>query len=324
LGSLINYIIRRVLFMIPVFIGVTLFTFLIGNAAGNPINLIRLAFKGTLPQNVYLQLVAYYHIGENPLIRYLYYLWDLIHFDLGLSITSQRPVASEIGPWVWTTLYLQLSALALALLIGIPIAIYSARHQHSKSDTTITGIAIFGYSTPTFWLGIIFIYIFSFYLRVLPSSGAVSAITPWWGNWTLDRIAHLILPMTVLTYVQLATIIRLLRGNLLEVLKQDYILAAMASGLKERAVIYGHALRNAITPIITIIGLSLGASLAGAPGLETAFSWPGLGYEFTQAALALDIPTVLGITVIISVMVLVANLATDLVYGFLDPRVRVS
>jgi len=324
MSGLLTYIIRRVLFMIPVFIGVTLFTFVVGNAAGNPINLILISFKGHLDPGILAQLEAYYHVGQNPFVRYLYYLWDLLHFDLGISLQSQLPVAREIGAWTWTTLYLQFSALALSIVIGIPVAVFSARHQYSKADVAITGVAVFGYSTPTFWLGIILIYIFSFYLRWLPSAGAVSAVTPWWGNWILDRIAHLILPMTVLAYVQVAVIVRLLRGNMLEVLRQDFILAAYASGLKERAIIYGHALKNAITPIVTIIGLSIGTALAGAPALETAFTWPGLGFEFVQAAGALDLPTVMGITVIIAIMVLLANLATDIVYGILDPRVRVS
>ena len=146
----------------------------------------------------------------------------------------------------------------------------------------------------------------------------------WWGNSILDRIAHLILPTAVLTYVEVATFVRLIRANMLEVMRQDYILAARASGLSERTVTYRYALRNAISPVVTIIGLSFGAALAGAPALETTFSWPGLGYAFTQAALTLDIPLVEGITIVITIMVLIANLITDLVYAMIDPRVTVQ
>ena len=146
----------------------------------------------------------------------------------------------------------------------------------------------------------------------------------WWGNSILDRIAHLILPTAVLTYVEVATFTRLIRANMLEVMRQDYILAARASGLSERTVTYRYALRNAISPVVTIVGLSFGAALAGAPALETTFSWPGLGYAFTQAALTLDIPLVEGITIVITVMVLIANLITDLVYAMIDPRVTVQ
>jgi ABC-type dipeptide/oligopeptide/nickel transport system permease component len=168
------------------------------------------------------------------------------------------------------------------------------------------------------------IIIFSFNLGWLPSSGAISVSYAWWGNPVLDQIAHLILPTLVLTYVSLATIVRLVRANMLEVMRQDYILAARASGLSERTVTYRYALRNAISPVVTIIGLGFGAALGGAPALETTFSWPGLGYAFTQAALTLDIPLVQGITIVITAMVLVANLVTDLTYALLDPRVTID
>ena len=134
----------------------------------------------------------------------------------------------------------------------------------------------------------------------------------------------MILPTAVLTYVSLATIVRLVRANMLEVMRQDYILAARASGLSENTVTYRYALRNAISPVVTIIGLGFGAALAGAPALETTFSWPGLGYEFTQAALTLDIPLVEGITIVITIMVLIANLITDMTYAMIDPRVTIE
>ena len=219
---------------------------------------------------------------------------------------------------------LQILSLIFSIVIGIPVGVYSAKHQYSKMDYAITSTAIFGYSMPTFWLGIMLIIIFSLCLGWLPSSGAISVSYPWWGNRILDQIAHLILPTLVLTYVSLATIVRLVRANMLEVMRQDYILAARASGLSERTVTYRYALRNAISPVVTIIGLGFGAALGGAPALETTFSWPGLGYAFTQAALTLDIPLVQGITIVITAMVLVANLITDLTYALLDPRVTID
>jgi ABC-type dipeptide/oligopeptide/nickel transport system permease component len=219
---------------------------------------------------------------------------------------------------------LQILAIVLAIVIGIPVGVYSSKHQYSKADYAITTTAIFGYSMPTFWLGIMLIIIFSLDLGWLPGSGAGSVSSYWWGNPFLDWFAHLILPTLVLTYVDLATIVRLIRANMLEVMRQDYILAARASGLSERTVTYRYALRNAISPVVTIIGLGFGAALGGAPALETTFSWPGLGYAFTEAALALDIPLVQGITIVITLMVLVANLITDLAYAFLDPRVTID
>jgi ABC-type dipeptide/oligopeptide/nickel transport system permease component len=212
----------------------------------------------------------------------------------------------------------------LAVVIGIPVGVYSAKKQYSNADYAITSVAIFGYSMPTFWLGIMLIIVFSFYLGWLPSSGAQGISFFWWGNPILDHLAHLVLPVTVLTYVTLAAIVRLVRANMLEVLRQDYILAARSSGLSDRTVTYRYALRNAISPVVTLVGLSFGAALGGAPATETTFSWPGLGYAFAQAALNLDIPLVQGITVVITIMVLVANLITDMAYVALDPRVRID
>ena len=308
--------------MIPVFIGVAILTFAVGNAAGNPIDLIRAGLRNPNPA-VLAALRAYYHLDQPTWLRFLYWLGELVQGNLGVSI-SGRPVASQIAPWTFTTLELQILSLILAVVIGIPVGVYSSKHQYSKRDYAITTTAIFGYSMPTFWLGIMLIVIFSLDLGWLPSNGAVSVSSLWWGNGFLDQIAHLILPTVVLTYVSLATIVRLVRANMLEVMRQDYILAARASGLSEHTVTYRYALRNAISPVVTIIGLGFGAALAGAPALETTFSWPGLGYAFTQAALTLDIPLVEGITIVITIMVLVANLITDLVYAMIDPRVTVD
>lgn len=322
MASVLRYIVRRLLFMIPVFLGVAILTFGVGNAAGNPIDLIRAGLRYPSPA-VLEALKKYYHLDQPVWVRFLYWLWDLLHGNLGVSV-SGRPVASQIGAWTFTTLELQVLALLLSVAIGVPIGVYSAKHQYSKMDYLITSTAIFGYSMPTFWLGIMLIILFSLDLGWLPSSGAISVSRLWWGSTLLDQISHLILPTAVLTYVELATFVRLVRANMLEVLRQDYILAARASGLSERTVTYRYALRNAISPVVTIIGLGFGAALGGAPALETTFSWPGLGFAFTEAAEHLDIPLVQGITIVITVMVLVANIITDLAYAFLDPRVRID
>jgi len=317
-----RYLIRRLLFMIPVFLGVSILTFAVGNAAGDPIALIRIGLKNPSPA-VLEALRRYYHLDQPLHVRFLSWLWNLLHGDLGTSVTG-RSVADQIGGWAVTTLELQVISLILAVAIGIPVGVLSAKRQYSRLDYAVTTIAIFGYSMPTFWLGIMLIIIFSFNLGWLPSSGAKALTFLWWGNPILDHIAHLVLPVFVLTYVNLATIVRLVRSNMLEVLRQDYILAARSSGLPERTVTYRYALRNAITPVITIVALSFGVALAGAPATETAFSWPGLGLAFARAALVLDIPLVQGITIVITLMVLAANIIMDLTYALLDPRVRVE
>ncbi len=322
MASITKYIIRRLLFMIPVFLGVSIMTFAIVNAAGDPITLIRQGLRSAPPQ-VIEALRVYYHVDQPLYIRYLYWLWDILHGNLGVSI-SGTPVADRIGPWVLTTLELQIPALILAVLIGVPLGIYSAVHQYSKRDVAVTSFALFGYSFPTFWLGLMMIIIFSLYLGWLPSAGASGITRLWWGSEIGDALAHLLMPLLVLTYVQLATFVRLMRGNMLQTLREDYVLAARASGLSERTVMYKHAMRNAITPIVTIVGLAFGSSLAGAPGLETTFSWPGLGYQFVRATYSLDIPMIVGLTIVITVMLMFANLLVDLIYGWIDPRVRLG
>ncbi len=322
MGSILRYIVRRLLFMIPVFLGVAILTYAVGNAAGDPITLIRVGLRNPTPQ-VLEALRRYYHLDRPVYERFLLWLWDLLHGNLGVSI-SGRPVAQQIGAWALTTLELQIISIVLAVVIGIPVGVYSAKHQYTRRDYAITTAAVFGYSMPVFWLGIMLIIVFSFEFGLLPSSGSKGISFLWWGDPFLDHLAHLVLPVTVLTYVSLATIVRLVRANMLEVLRQDYILAARASGLSERTVTYRYALRNAISPVVTVVGLGFGASLSGAPATETTFTWPGLGYAFAQAALVLDIPLVQGITVVITIMVLIANLIMDLSYAVLDPRIRID
>ncbi|HYB07973.1 MAG TPA: ABC transporter permease [Nitrososphaerales archaeon] len=323
MGGLLNYVVRRLLFAIPVFLAVSVITYLITNSAGDPVNIVRMGIRSITAAQL-AQLRAFFHTDQPVYIRYFYWLSDFLRGNLGQSLYTGS-VAAKILPWVGTTLELQIPALCLSLAIGIPTGIYSARHQYSKGDYTITTAAIFGISMPTFWIGIMSIILFSYYLRWLPAFGAYSAYPPyWWGSPTLDALAHVILPLSVLTLVSIATITRLTRVNMLEVLRQDYVLAARASGLPESKVIYKHALKNAITPVVTIVGLSFGTLLAGAPALETTFSWPGLGFAFVTAATKLDLPVVLALTMIITIMVLIANIATDLAFAFLDPRVRIT
>lgn len=323
MAGLWRYILRRILFMIPVFIAVSLLTFLVTALAGDPVAIVRLALHRISASQI-AALQSYYHTNEPIFVRYFYWLFSFVQGDLGTSLRGGT-VASKVLPWIGTTLELQLLALFFSLLIGVPLGVYSAVKQYSKADMAITTFAIFGYSMPTFWLGIEAIILFSLYLRWLPYGGALSPYPPYWGGSVYtDLIGHLVLPVGVLTFVSLATFTRLLRANMLEVLRQDYVLAARASGLKERVIVYKHALKNAVTPIVTIVGLSLGLSLGGAPATETVFSWPGLGYAFVQAATSLDLPVIQDLTMIITIMALIFNLITDLTYAYLDPRVRLE
>jgi ABC-type dipeptide/oligopeptide/nickel transport system permease component len=317
-----RYIVRRLIFMIPVFLAVSALTYFIANAAGDPVVLLRIGNPKVTAETVEV-VRAYYDLDKPVYVRYFLWLGRILQGDLGRSFAGGS-VNQVIGAWFWTTLKLQVTAIILSVAIGVPIGIYSARHQYSKGDIAITTSAIFGVSMPTFWFGLVLIIVFSSNLHWLPSAGASGLTYDWWGHPFLDEIAHMILPTAVLTYVSLALIVRLMRASMLEVIRQDYILAARASGLPNRLTVYKHALKNAISPVITNVGITFGLALAGAPLTETVFSWPGLGFKFVEAALQLNLPVVQGITVVIAVMVMAANLITDLVYGWIDPRVRLD
>jgi len=316
------------LYMIPLLLGVSIISFITMYAAGDPIRIITMG-QPYMTEGQRQALRVYYGLDKPIPVQYLNWLANIIRGDLGKSFTQGgQPVKLLIEQWFWPTVELQLISIVLAVALSIPIGILSAKNPYSKRDVAVTSAALFGVSMPTFWFGVILIIIFSHNLGWFPSAGAVGApyLWPVFGvtNPILDHIAHLILPTTVLTYVSLAQNVRLVRANMLEVLRSDYILAARASGLSERLVLYKHALRNTISPVITYLGLSLGAVVGGAPMTEYVFNWPGLGRRFVDAAMSLDFPLVMGITLIITLMTLVANLVVDLSYAYVDPRIQVE
>jgi peptide/nickel transport system permease protein len=322
-SSMFRYIVRRIIYMVPVFLGISIISFVVMYAAGDPLNIIRLG-RPTITQETIDALRIYYGLDKPIPMQYLNWLTNILQLNFGKSLYGGRPVNFLIGSWAWETIKLQLISILLAFAVSIPIGIYSAKKQYSKQDVAVTSVSLFGVSMPTFWLGLIMIIIFSFQLGWLPSAGAHGAPYLWGGNYFLDEIAHLIMPVAVLVYVMLAQNIRLIRANMLEILRSDYVLAARASGLSERKVTYKYALRNAIGPVITYLGISLGAIIAGAPMTEYVFNWPGLGRRYVDAAMKLDFPLIMGITMILTVMTLIANLIIDVLYVYLDPRIRIK
>jgi peptide/nickel transport system permease protein len=248
--------------------------------------------------------------------------------NMGNSFAGSK-INDMIGDLAWQTIKLQLASLLMSLLIGIPLGIYSARHPYSKSDTAGTLLALFGVSMPVFWTGIMFILLFSdmkiFFGIKIPSIGSKSyKLTGSEGpiGLLIDEIAHMILPTIVLGLAGTALVLRLTRSSMLEVLRQDYILTARSKGLPERLVIYKHALRNALLPVVTIVGLSIGFLLSGAALTETVFRWPGLGREAVARIELRDYNFMMGINMLVAIMVILANLVTDITYAFLDPRIR--
>jgi ABC-type dipeptide/oligopeptide/nickel transport system permease component len=323
-GSTFRYVLRRLLYMIPVALGISILSFMTMYASGmDPITIATIG-RPTMDETTREALRQYYGLDKPIPIQYATWLGNLLTLNFGKSLRGGIPVNLIIGNWFWETIKLQVISILLAFVISIPIAIYSARRQYSKTDLLVTSTSLFGVSMPTFWLGVILILAFSFYTQLLPPGGAYGENIIWLRNPTLDAIAHLILPTAVLVYVGLAQNIRLLRANMLEVLRSDYILAARASGISESKIIYKYALRNAISPVITFLGIALGAMIAGAPMTEHVFNWPGLGRRFVEATQNMDFPVVMGITMIITAMSLIANLIVDLAYVYLDPRIRLK
>jgi len=325
--SMLKYVIRRALYLIPVFFGITLLVFSIERLAGDPIRLLT-ALNPKITEQQRQLLRAYFGLDKPVYIQYLNWLGELFRGDLGISYTSGAniPVSTLILQKAPLTLEIQLIGLVLSLLIAIPIGILSARKRYSKLDVTVSNTALVGTSIPIFFLGIVFILVFGYYLKWLPAGYDHSAIPEQYpyGSAFLDQLWHLALPITVYTFAILAPVVLLVRSSMLEILRQDFILAARASGLKESTVIYKHGLKNALIPIVTYVGLYFGGLLTGAPITETVFNWPGVGQLFVNATNSLDFPVIQGIVVVITLMTLVANILTDISYAYIDPRIRID
>lgn len=326
-SPLTRYILRRLLYLIPLFFGILILVFVASRLAGDPVKLMT-GLNPRITAEARAQLTAYYGLDQPLYIQFLKYIWELFQGNLGNSyaLRGGTAVTTLIGDYTWETFKLQLASLFLSLLIAIPIGITSARKQYSKLDVSVTTISILGTCIPVFYIGIVGILVFSYYLGWFPPFGAHTLLVEHYflGNYFLDELWHLILPTAILTFATLAPIVLLVRSSMLEILRQDYILAARAGGLSERTVVYKHALRNALIPVVTYIGLYFGGMLAGAPITETVFNWPGVGRLYVQAVGKLDFPLIMGITVFITLMTLFANLITDITYAYIDPRIRIE
>ncbi|MCL6590745.1 MAG: ABC transporter permease [Firmicutes bacterium] len=262
-----------------------------------------------------------------------YFLWMeriTLHGDLGRSYKTGRPVATEITERLPATLILMFTAYLIAVGIAIPIGIYSATHRYSFADYLVTFGSFFGLSLPTFWFGLLMILIFALFLRVFPAGGY---LTPWFSpsDYPLlvrpfaviwEHFRYLIMPALVLGLASIASWSRYMRSQMLEVVNQDYIRTARAKGVPEKKVIYKHAFRNALTPLITIMALDLPGLFSGALVTETIFAWPGMGRLFINSVFSRDYQVLMGITMMTAVLVLIFNFIADILYAVLDPRVK--
>ncbi|TMI80656.1 MAG: ABC transporter permease, partial [Bacillati bacterium ANGP1] len=254
---------------------------------------------------------------DRPLpVQYAVYLWHAIRGDFGDSLETHRKVIVEFFPRFPATIELSLGAITVALLVGIPIGLLSAAQPNSIFDRIGMAVALTGVSLPVFWLGLMLVYIFSVYFHSLPTSGH--------GNFPAagDALRHLILPSITLSSYSTAIIARMTRASMLDALHQDYIRTARAKGLAGRAVVIGHGLRNALLPVVTVIGLQVGSLLTGAILTETIFSWPGVGRFMYDSILFRDYPVILAGILLFSLVFVLVNLCVDVLYAFLDPRIR--
>jgi peptide/nickel transport system permease protein len=324
---MIGYIVKRLIFMIPLLIGISIICFVVMHLApGSPTDM-ETQMNPRVSAEMKERLRAMYDLDKPLHQQYLIWVKKLLVLDLGISFSSDhRPVADKILERLPITILLNLLSMILILLIAIPIGVLSAVHQNSFFDR-ITSIFVFtGFAMPTFWLALLLMILFGVQLGWLPISGIRSLNYEYLpaGKAFLDLIKHLIMPVLLSAFGGLAGFSRYMRANMLEVIRQDYITTARAKGLPERIVIYKHALRNALLPLVTILGLSVPGLIGGSVIFETIFAIPGMGQLFYMAVMSRDYPTVMGILFIGAVLTLLGNLLADISYALVDPRIRVS
>lgn len=332
-----KYIVKRLLSLIPVLLGITLLVFgLLHLIPGDPA-VVLLGERATPEQVAALKQ----RLGlDRPLpLQYLAFLANIARFDFGTSILSGIPIIDEMSDRWPATFELSVAAMSIAIFLGIPAGIFAALRKNSLLDNLTMSGSLIGVSLPVYWLGLLLIYLFAVYLQWLPPSGRISVdagfnFKPITGFYLLDSllkfdiillqdvVSHLILPALTLGTIPLAIIARITRSAMLEVLSQDYIRTARAKGLSEYLVIFQHALKNALLPISTTIGLQFGTLLGGAILTETIFSWPGIGSWIYEGILARDYPVVQGGVVFVSVTFVLINLIVDILYTFFDPRIQ--
>lgn len=322
-----RYFIRRVLQAIPLMIGITIIVFvMLQMTPGGPLAVgENPAGRGRVTEEDLQRLREQYGLNDPMYIQYLNWLGDLAQGDLGTSFNTGLPVLRMIGERLPTTLLVMGLAFTLTLMLSIPIGILAAVKRYSFFDYFTTSFSFLGIAIPGFWFAIMLIYLFSFQLGWLPSVGLTDPRadhTGFSGFW--DRVTHLIMPVAVLALTSTANVTRYVRAAMLDVISQDYVRTARAKGLREQVVIWVHALKNAAIPIVTVLALELPDLFIGAVIVESVFAIAGMGRLFIESANLRDYPVLMGVLTIAAGLVIFFNLLADLLYGFLDPRIRYS
>jgi peptide/nickel transport system permease protein len=336
--SLSLHILRRVLIMIPMLIGVTLLTFIVTNVVPSDPLVLLVSERALDNPEIVNATIEKWGLDQSLPEQYLRYLRNLLKGDMGVSFKTRRPVSQDLGEYFPATVELGLASMAFALLFGLPLGVVAAIKAGTWSDHLARFISLLGASMPPFWSGLMALYLFWYKIPLMAGPGRIDTrmeapppITRLYlldsllaGDWAafISSLHHLILPAMILGWFTLAVIARVTRSSLLEVLRSDYVRTARAKGLAERTVVLTHALRNALIPTLTVLGLAFAWLMAGAIMTETIFAWPGIGRYAVEAASNLDYPAIMGTTILIAVAFMATSLIVDIAYCILDPRIR--
>jgi peptide/nickel transport system permease protein len=339
-SSLHVFVARRLLLLAPMLLGITLLSFLLSQAVpADPVT-ANLGEQAAADPQIVAAFRREWGLDRPLPEQYGIYVWNLLRGNFGVSISTRQPVLLDLRQRFPATIELAVVAMSLSILIGLPVGILSAVRRDSLLDQVTRVASLVGVSMPIFWLGLVALLIFYAWLGWAPAPGRLGATVPAPPLVTgfllvdsllagrpqaaLDALHHLALPAVVLSTYNLGVLARLMRGSTLDVLGEDYVRTARAKGLDERAVTLRHAARNALIPVVTVIGLGFGRLLSGAVVIESVFAWPGLGLYAFRSATSLDFPAIMGVGIVIATVYLVANLVVDVAYAFIDPRVQVA
>ena len=316
-----TFILKRLLYAIPTLLGITIITFVIVRLApGDPIRLFTFGSRAT---NEDIEALRVLYGLDKPLpMQYIDWLWKILHGDFGKSFIYYTDAAQLYLQFIPNTLQLAVVALALQLLIGVPLGVIAALKRGSWIDGAIRVFGVAGHAVPAFWLGLVLIIFFAVQLKWLPSQGMLTVGKDVWDIG--DRFKHILLPAFVLSLTGIANYSRILRTETLDVLSQDFIRTAHAKGLRERTVMFVHALRNALIPVVTALGGILAGLIGGALVIETVFSWPGIGRFTFQEAIAKDYPVIQAGVLISAALLVISYILRDIAYAIVDPRIKVK
>ncbi|GAA3514913.1 ABC transporter permease [Actinocatenispora rupis] len=337
---LVRFLAKRLAVTVGLLWGVTVVTFALVHVVPGDSATANLSEQALNDPALVAAYRARWGLDQPVYVQYLRYLWNLLHGDLGTSQQTGKPVLSDLAHYVPATMELAVPSMVLALLIGTAVGMLAAVRHGRATDQVVRVGSLLGLSTPPFWLSLVVLYQFFYLLGVSPSGGRLStdfsppptvtgmytvdsALAGQWAEWW-DAVQHLVLPVLVLTCLTVATLIRFVRSAMLEVLSTDYIKAAHAKGLPGFTVLRRHLLRAGLVPVITVSGLAFAALLSGTVLVENIFGWPGIGQYAYRSATALDLPSILGVSLFVALVYTVVNLIVDLVYGLIDPRIRLS